>query len=92
MIAESEGKDRGATFTVRLPVRSAERRRDDVSGASLDEVKGRLEGRDILVVDDDLDTRELLVSALEGAGGQRALGGVGRRSAGADSSSARRKP
>ena len=69
VIAESEGRDRGATFTVRLPVRSAERRRDEVSGAMLDEVKGRLEGRDILVVDDDLDTRELLVSALEGAGG-----------------------
>jgi CheY-like chemotaxis protein len=41
-----------------------------VAGASLDEVRGRLEGRDILVVDDDLDTRELLVSALEGAGGR----------------------
>ena len=67
--AESAGRDRGATFTVRLPVRSTERRRDEVSGAALDEVKGRLEGRDILVVDDDLDTRELLVSALEGAGG-----------------------
>ncbi len=69
VIAESAGKDRGASFTVRLPVRSAERRRDEMSGASLDDVKGRLEGRDILVVDDDLDTRELLVSALEGAGG-----------------------
>jgi signal transduction histidine kinase/CheY-like chemotaxis protein len=67
--AESEGKDRGARFTIRLPVRSAERRRDEMSSASLEEVKGRLEGRDILVVDDDLDTRELLVSALEGAGG-----------------------
>ena len=29
--AESEGKDRGATFTVRLPVRSGERRREDES-------------------------------------------------------------
>jgi signal transduction histidine kinase/ActR/RegA family two-component response regulator len=68
--AESDGKDKGATFTVRLPVRSTERRRDEMAGASLDEVSGRLEGRDILVVDDDLDTRELLVSALEGAGGR----------------------
>jgi signal transduction histidine kinase/ActR/RegA family two-component response regulator len=66
--AESGGKDKGATFTVRLPVRSIERRRDDVAGASLDEVRGHLDGRDILVLDDDLDTRELLVSALEGAG------------------------
>jgi signal transduction histidine kinase/CheY-like chemotaxis protein len=68
--ADSGGKDKGATFTVRLPVRSADRRRDDAAGASLAEVRGRLEGRDILVVDDDLDTRELLVSALEGAGGR----------------------
>ena len=68
--AESGGKDKGATFTVRLPVRSTERRRDDAPGTSLEEVMGRLEGRDILVVDDDLDTRELLVSALEGAGGR----------------------
>jgi signal transduction histidine kinase/CheY-like chemotaxis protein len=70
VLAASEGKDRGATFTVHLPVRSAERRREDVSSSSLDSVKGRLNGRDILVVDDDLDTRELLVSALEGAGGR----------------------
>jgi signal transduction histidine kinase/ActR/RegA family two-component response regulator len=70
VLAESEGKDKGATFTVRLPVRSTERRRDEVAGAALDEDSGRLEGRDILVVDDDLDTRELLVSALEGAGGR----------------------
>jgi signal transduction histidine kinase/ActR/RegA family two-component response regulator len=66
--AESGGRDKGATFTVRLPVRTAERRRDGVAGAALDEIKGRLEERDIVVVDDDLDTRELLVSALEGAG------------------------
>ena len=70
VLAESEGKDKGATFTVRLPVRSTERRRAEAAGAALDEVSGRLEGRDILVVDDDLDTRELLVSALEGAGGR----------------------
>ena len=67
--AASEGKDRGATFTVRLPVRAAGRRSEEVSDTSLDSVKGRLNGREILVVDDDLDTRELLVSALEGAGG-----------------------
>jgi signal transduction histidine kinase/ActR/RegA family two-component response regulator len=67
--AESEGKDQGATFTVRLPVRTDRRRSDDVLAAPLDPLTGRLSGRDILVVDDDADTRELLVSALEGAGG-----------------------
>ena len=67
--AESEGKDRGATFTVTLPVRTAERRRADDGLSPIDQVSGRLRGRDILVVDDDPDTRELLVSTLEGAGG-----------------------
>ena len=74
--AESEGKDRGATFTVRLPVRIGERRRsDDVAPPPLEPVKRSLSGRDIVVVDDDADTRELLVSALEAAGGRvRAAG------------------
>jgi CheY-like chemotaxis protein len=69
--ASSAGKDRGATFTVRLPVRSAEQpRADDVSLEALEHFNGRLAGRTILVVDDDQDTRELLVSVLEVAGGQ----------------------
>jgi signal transduction histidine kinase/CheY-like chemotaxis protein len=69
--ASSGGKGQGATFTVRLPVRSAERRRaDDLElGPPVPETR-RLEGRDIVVVDDDGDTRELLVSILEGAGGR----------------------
>ena len=71
VLAQSEGKDLGATFTVRLPVRPVERRRaEDAAPIPIDSMKGRLRGRDILVVDDDADTRELLVSALEGAGGR----------------------
>jgi CheY-like chemotaxis protein len=70
VIASSEGKDRGATFTVRLPVRSVERRADEMSAATLDALKDMLAGRDILVLDDDVDTRELLVTTLEGAGAQ----------------------
>jgi signal transduction histidine kinase/ActR/RegA family two-component response regulator len=69
--ASSGGRDQGATFTVWLPVRAAapsvaedERLAPPGSDAT------RLAGRDILVVDDDADTRELLVSAFEGAGGR----------------------
>jgi signal transduction histidine kinase/ActR/RegA family two-component response regulator len=67
VIADSEGQGRGATFTVRVPVRAVEPKPAPASGppASVD---GRLTGRDILVVDDDRDTRELLVSAFEAAG------------------------
>ena len=69
VFAASDGQDRGATFTVRLPVRATERRRTDDPPVALNAFRGRLTGRNILVVDDDPDTRELLVSILEGAGG-----------------------
>jgi CheY-like chemotaxis protein/two-component sensor histidine kinase len=69
--ASSAGKDQGATFVVRLPVRTAEPRRvDDPVPIPPQSLVGRLQGRDILVVDDDADTRELLVSVLENAGGR----------------------
>jgi signal transduction histidine kinase len=69
--ASSAGKGQGATFVVRLPVRTAELRRvDDPLPVPPQSLVGRLEGRDILVVDDDADTRELLVSVLENAGGR----------------------
>jgi signal transduction histidine kinase/ActR/RegA family two-component response regulator len=67
--AFSAGKDKGATFSVRLPVRTAEgRRADDTALARNRPVTGRLAGRSVLVVDDDADTRELLVSVLSHAG------------------------
>jgi signal transduction histidine kinase/ActR/RegA family two-component response regulator len=72
--AESEGVGKGARFTVRLPMRTADR-----SARALDRdverprppsilTERRLEGVSVLVVDDDLDTRELLVSVLETVG------------------------
>ena len=70
--AASEGRDRGATFTVTLPVRTAlpaeapaagERHEDPVRG-------DLLRGYSIVVVDDEPDTRELLQSALEAAGAE----------------------
>lgn len=65
--AESEGPGRGATFTVRLPLRAvdappvATERRPQVSGAEL-------AGRRVLVVDDDDDTREIVAAVLSAHG------------------------
>lgn len=74
--AASAGLGHGSTFTVRLPVRRLEQTLPTVpadspgndAAAILSE--RRLVGASILVVDDDLDTRELLVSVLEAAGAQ----------------------
>lgn len=71
--ADSAGVGRGATFTVRLPVRTLERvrgpRSDDLPPEPATIITdGRLSGARILVVDDDSDTRELLTSVLEASG------------------------
>ena len=66
--AESEGRDRGATFTVRLPVRTV-RPAEPAKTADAFSVEGLLQGWSIVVVDDDADTRELLHSTLKSAGG-----------------------
>jgi signal transduction histidine kinase len=68
--AASGGRDAGATFTVRLPIRAGGRRRDGgVEGAAAPDIPpGSLTGHTVLVVDDDADTRELLVTVLERAG------------------------
>ena len=71
MRAESEGADKGARFTVRLPVRSAERVREARPSApqvTQGPLTGLLAGTSIVVVDDDRDTRELLESVLSAAG------------------------
>jgi signal transduction histidine kinase/ActR/RegA family two-component response regulator len=69
--AESDGADKGSRFTVRLPVRSAERVREGrpiQSPAPQAPLAGMLTGASIVVVDDDRDTRELLESVLTSAG------------------------
>jgi signal transduction histidine kinase len=66
--AESAGPGKGSTFTVRLPVRSPERPRPIPN--DFQTVQPRLTGVRILVVDDDADTREMLLSILESAGAQ----------------------
>ena len=64
--AHSAGANRGATFTVLLPVVSAARAPARLPTPRAPE--GRLTGRTVLVVDDDADTREMLASVLEAAG------------------------
>ena len=65
--ARSEGRDRGAVFTVTLPVRS--RVRPERPGAAPAPIaESRLPNVTVLVVDDDADTREMLSSVLEKAG------------------------
>jgi signal transduction histidine kinase/ActR/RegA family two-component response regulator len=71
--AESDGLGKGARFIVRLPVRAIDREpppdRDATSPPpSSILTERRLDGISVLVVDDDQDTRELLVSVLQAVG------------------------
>ena len=65
--AESQGRGTGARFTVRLPVRhpARERTRDSPLAAA---DAGLLDGYRVVVVDDDPDTLELLLSTVLAAG------------------------
>jgi CheY-like chemotaxis protein len=82
---ESPGKDRGATFIVRLP---SGVRRPDVSVAVATDGEapaepnvsraGRLDGIRVLVVDDELDSREVMAQALEDCGARVTLAGNAR--------------
>ncbi len=66
--AESPGRGQGATFTVRLPVRTVRPADAPQTSGGTFAVEGLLRGWPVVVVDDDPDTRELLHSALEAAG------------------------
>jgi PAS domain S-box-containing protein len=75
--ASSRGRGTGATFTVRLPLPSADR----VDGARAGErgaARRDLEGLRILAVDDDASTREMLQQVLENAGAEVLLAGSAR--------------
>jgi signal transduction histidine kinase/ActR/RegA family two-component response regulator len=69
--AESDGPDRGARFTVRLPlaVDAPVRMQPPADREGVDTPRP-VPGLDVLLVDDDADTREVLALAL-GAGGMR---------------------
>ncbi|MGF1935110.1 MAG: PAS domain S-box protein [Nostoc sp. ChiQUE02] len=61
--AESGGEDRGATFTVRLPL--IQNQLEIKQDSSNSETSSNLNGVNILVVDDDADTREFIAFLLE---------------------------
>jgi len=66
--ASSDGRNRGATFTVRLPVREPELAAAAGSEPARVHGSGRLRGVAVLVVDDERDTLEMLQSVLNAAG------------------------
>ena len=66
--ADSAGRDHGAAFTVRLPVRVQSQPAEESKRLPIVVPDGALKGTTILAVDDDTDTRELLQSILEAAG------------------------
>lgn len=67
--AESEGRGRGATFTVTLPIRAvnAPSSTSNASGETFLH-RSRLRGVDVLLVDDDQETRRMIAAVLRGAG------------------------
>jgi len=77
--ADSPGKGQGSTFTVKLPIRAAiaaelvhseaGRPADEKTGSTECETQS-LDGLQLLVVDDDADTLEMLVVALERSGAE----------------------
>jgi CheY-like chemotaxis protein len=68
---ESEGEGKGATFSVRLPIGEADLACSDAASAPVGfsaTDDQRLNGVTALVVDDELDTRDVLTYALQAAG------------------------
>jgi len=67
--AESEGQNRGATFTVELPVRAIAPSSATLSAVpDVHGVVKPLTGQHILVVDDEADSRDLVAIVLQSAG------------------------
>ena len=63
---ESEGDEKGATFTVLLPIKSVEPQTSEDKG--LPDASPNLLGVNVLVVDDEVDTRDLIVFILQQCG------------------------
>ena len=67
--AESEGRGKGARFTVTLPIRAVfKATEEEPSRTATSSRSAPLNGRSILVVDDDREGRELVSAALRYAG------------------------
>jgi signal transduction histidine kinase len=65
--ADSEGANRGSTFTVRLPIVDAPGRMEE-QRARASAPSPSLAGISVLVVDDDVDSREIVEATLQGCG------------------------
>jgi signal transduction histidine kinase/ActR/RegA family two-component response regulator len=71
--ATSEGKGRGSTFTVQLPIVTPVAAEKGVAavfalGAAAEKDERRLDGVRVLVVDDEADARDIMATALEASG------------------------
>jgi CheY-like chemotaxis protein/anti-sigma regulatory factor (Ser/Thr protein kinase) len=67
--AESEGRGKGATFTVTLPLRAVIGDPDEaMPGGEPFRRAERLRGLEIVVVDDDSETRRMITAVLDAAG------------------------
>jgi PAS domain S-box-containing protein len=68
--AESEGRGKGTTFTVTLPVRAVGESPDAVRNAFGDTFlhRDRLRGVEIVLVDDELESRKMIATVLRAAG------------------------
>ncbi|MBE9198788.1 MULTISPECIES: PAS domain S-box protein [unclassified Nodularia (in: cyanobacteria)] len=71
VFADSAGEGEGATFTVQLPASQTQLiTADSHSEGEMDSSLGNLEGIKILVVDDDLDSRDFICFVLEEEGAE----------------------
>ncbi|KST69558.1 hybrid sensor histidine kinase/response regulator [Mastigocoleus testarum] len=69
--ADSLGKDQGATFTVCFPLLEVAKTKENDNSLSTDQIESHnLEGLRILVVDDELDSREFISFVLEQDGAE----------------------
>ena len=66
--AESGGRGKGSRFTITLPVRAVSRRNGSANKEEANPLMASLAGRNILVVDDDAEGRQLITIALRQAG------------------------
>jgi len=72
--AESEGEGHGATFTVTLPVLQQRVETNEAKQATeLEALDGAVAGLRVLVIDDDMDTAEVVALALRHAGAEVSL-------------------
>ncbi|HYG75134.1 MAG TPA: response regulator [Planctomycetota bacterium] len=65
VVAESEGTNRGATFTVKLPISVIRTSGSEAPGVAVEDVGKQLQNVRILLIEDEQDSRDLLVTVLE---------------------------